>query len=386
MPLPLRPDQILPDDTGAVLVGRVWSASEGGPCPVLIRDGRVLNLISHAPTLSALLETAPLDPAAFGTLPDLGDLAAFLLPPEDPASLGQLLAPCDLQAIKAAGVTFAASLLERVVEERAGGDPARADSLRSELSATIGKEFAAIRPGSPEAGRLRDSLKARGLWSQYLEVGFGEYAEIFTKAQPMSSVGCGAEIGILAASDWNNPEPEVALAVTSKGKIIGATLANDVNLRDMEGRSALLLGKAKDNNASCAIGPFIRLFDQHFTLDTVANAAISLDIEGEDGFHLSGESDMSLISRSPQQLVSQAIGAHHQYPDGLLLLLGTMFAPIQDRRAPGQGFTHETGDRVSISTPSLGTLINVTTTAEAAPPWTFGTGALMANLAKRGAL
>ena len=202
----------------------------------------------------------------------------------------------------------------------------------------------------------------------------------------MSSVGGGAEIGILAASDWNNPEPEVALAVTSKGKIIGATLANDVNLRDMEGRSALLLGKAKDNNASSAIGPFIRLFDEHFTLDTVATAAISLDIEGEDGFHLSGESDMSLISRSPQQLVSQAIGAHHQYPDGLLLLLGTMFAPIQDRRAPGQGFTHEAGDRVSISTPSLGTLINVTTTAEAAPPWTFGTGALMANLAKRGAL
>lgn len=386
MDLPLTSDQILPQDPDAVLIGRVWLNEAGGPCPVLINDGRVINLISVAPTVSALLESALPDRADLSGLPDLGSLDEFLLPEDDERCRGRLLAPCDLQAIKAAGVTFAASLLERVVEERAGGDPARAESLRAELSSTIASDFAAIKPGSAEANALRARLKAEGLWSQYLEVGFGDYAEIFTKAQPMSAVGCGAEIGILSASDWNNPEPEVALAVTSKGKIVGATLANDVNLRDMEGRSALLLGKAKDNNASCAIGPFIRLFDGSFSLTSVASAHISLEVIGKDGFHLKGASDMSKISRTPEDLVSQAIGAHHQYPDGLLLLLGTMFAPVEDRRAPGQGFTHEAGDCVRISTPSLGTLTNWTTSSERAEPWTFGTSALMANLAKRGVL
>lgn len=382
----LCPEDILPADKNAFLVGRVWSKAENGPCPVMIHDGQVINLVEAAPTMSALLEQGALSSGDFRTLPVLGKLGAFLADEDDPGCLGHLLAPCDLQAIKAAGVTFADSLLERVVEERAGGDPAKAESLRAELSATIGREFAAIRPGSPEANALRDSLKAKGLWSQYLEVGFGEYAEIFTKAQPMSAVGCGAEIGILSASDWNNPEPEVALAVTSSGQIVGATLANDVNLRDMEGRSALLLGKAKDNNASCAIGPFIRLFDEAFTLDDISSAEIRLKIVGEDDFHLDGASDMSRISRTPGDLVSQAIGTHHQYPDGLLLLLGTMFAPVEDRRAPGQGFTHEPGDCVMISTPALGTLINWTTSSESARPWTFGTGALMSNLARRGVL
>ena len=386
MDLPLRSDQILPDDADAFLIGRVWSHEEGGPCPVLISGGRVINLIPVAPTVSALLESTLPDRAELSGLPDLGPLDAFLLPDDDERCLGSLLAPCDLQAIKAAGVTFAASLLERVVEERAGGDPARAEELRAELSATIAGDFASIKPGSAEADTLRTRLKAEGLWSQYLEVGFGEYAEIFTKAQPMSAVGCGAEIGILSASDWNNPEPEVALVVTSRGDIVGATLANDVNLRDMEGRSALLLGKAKDNNASCAIGPFIRLFDGDFGLADVARAEISLEVVGKDGFHLEGASDMSMISRRPEDLVSQAIGKHHQYPDGLLVLLGTMFAPVEDRRAPGQGFTHEAGDCVKISTRSLGTLINWTTASETAAPWTFGTGALMTNLAKRGVL
>lgn len=386
MDLPLISDQILPQDPDAFLIGRVWSKEEAGPCPVLISNGRVINLVSVAPTVSALLDSALPDRAGLSGLPDLGHLDEFLLPEDDERCRGRLLAPCDLQAIKAAGVTFAASLLERVVEERAGGDPARAEELRSELSSTIAADFASIKPGSAEANALRTRLKAEGLWSQYLEVGFGDYAEIFTKAQPMSAVGCGAEIGILSASDWNNPEPEVALAVTSKGDIVGATLANDVNLRDMEGRSALLLGKAKDNNASCAIGPFIRLFDGKFNLASVASAQISLEVLGEDGFHLKGESDMAKISRKPEDLVSQAIGTHHQYPDGLLLLLGTMFAPVEDRRAPGQGFTHEAGDCVRISTPSLGTLINWTTSSERAAPWTFGTGALMANLAKRGVL
>ena len=386
MDLPLRSDQILPDDADAFLIGRVWSHEEGGPCPVLISGGRVINLIPVAPTVSALLESTLPDRAELSGLPDLGPLDAFLLPDDDERCLGSLLAPCDLQAITAAGVTFAASLLERVVEERAGGDPARAEELRAELSATIAGDFASIKPGSAEADALRTRLKAEGLWSQYLEVGFGEYAEIFTKAQPMSAVGCGAEIGILSASDWNNPEPEVALVVTSRGDIVGATLANDVNLRDMEGRSALLLGKAKDNNASCAIGPFIRLFDGDFGLADVARAEISLEVVGKDGFHLEGASDMSMISRRPEDLVSQAIGKHHQYPDGLLVLLGTMFAPVEDRRAPGQGFTHEAGDCVKISTRSLGTLINWTTASETAAPWTFGTGALMTNLAKRGVL
>lgn len=386
MNLPLTPEQILPQDSDAFLIGRVWSKEEAGPCPVLISDTRVINLISVAPTVSALLESRLPDGAELTALPDLGPLDDYLLPAEDSRSRGRLLAPCDLQAIKAAGVTFAASLLERVVEERAGGDPSRAEQLRAELSATIASDFASIKPGSAEANALRTRLKAEGLWSQYLEVGFGEYAEIFTKAQPLSAVGCGAQIGILSASDWNNPEPEVALVVTSKGDIVGATLANDVNLRDMEGRSALLLGKAKDNNASCAIGPFIRLFDDNFSLSTIEAAEISLEVLGEDGFHLKGASDMSRISRKPEDLVSQAIGAHHQYPDGLLLLLGTMFAPVADRRAPGQGFTHEPGDRVMISTPSLGTLVNWTTSSEQAAPWTFGTGALLSNLAKRGVL
>ena len=386
MDLPLRSDQILPDDADALLIGRVWSKEEGGPCPVLISGGRVINLISIAPTVSALLDSALPDRSELSGLPDLGPLDEYLLPEGDERCRGRLLAPCDLQAIKAAGVTFAASLLERVVEERAGGDPARAEELRAELSATIAGDFASIKPGSAEADALRTRLKADGLWSQYLEVGFGEYAEIFTKAQPMSAVGCGAEIGILSASDWNNPEPEVALVVTSRGKIVGATLANDVNLRDMEGRSALLLGKAKDNNASCAVGPFIRLFDEKFSLAQVARAEISLEVVGKDGFHLKGASDMSMISRQPEDLVAQAIGKHHQYPDGLLVLLGTMFAPVEDRRAPGQGFTHEAGDCVKISTRSLGTLINWTTASETAPPWTFGTGALMTNLARRGVL
>jgi fumarylacetoacetate (FAA) hydrolase family protein len=187
-------------------------------------------------------------------------------------------------------------------------------------------------------------------------------------------------------SAWNNPEPEVVLVVSSAGRIVGATLGNDVNLRDVEGRSALLLGKAKDNNASASVGPFIRLFDKNFTLDDVRRAELRLTVEGDDGFRLEGASDMGKISRDPEDIVRQTIGANHQYPDGFVLYLGTAFAPTKDRGAPGQGFTHRIGDIVHVSSPKLGRLTNVMTTSRDAEPWTFGTAALMRNLAKRGLL
>jgi fumarylacetoacetate (FAA) hydrolase family protein len=238
-------------------------------------------------------------------------------------------------------------------------------------------------PGSEGAARLKEALIDENLWSQYLEVAIGPDAEIFTKTAPLASIGSGAEIGVRSDSTWNNPEPEVVLVVSSHGKIRGATLGNDVNLRDFEGRSALLLSKAKDNNASCAIGPFIRLFDDGFTLDDIRSAEVELDINGSDGFRLRGQSRMSEISRDPEELVRQAMSEHH-YPDGFVLFLGTLFAPTQDRDEEGRGFTHKVGDEVLISTPKLGTLVNTVTTSRDAPPWTFGTRALMRNLAERG--
>jgi fumarylacetoacetate (FAA) hydrolase family protein len=279
------------------------------------------------------------------------------------------------------------SLLERVIEEQAGGDAARADALRSSLLKDIGADLSAIKPGSPEAEKLKQQFIERGAWSQYMEVGIGPYAEVFSKAQPMSAVGFGADVGLHPDSKWNNPEPEIVLAVNSRAQAVGATLGNDVNLRDIEGRSALLLGKAKDNNGSCGMGPFIRLFDASFTIDTVRNAELRLLIEGaDDGFRLDGESRMREISRDPLDLVAQTAGAHHQYPDGFMLFLGTMFSPIKDRGAPGAGFTHKLGDRVSIASPSLGTLVNHVQRSDAIAPWTFGVRALYRNLAQRGLL
>ena len=296
------------------------------------------------------------------------------------------LAPCDLQAIKASGVTFVSSMLERVIEEQARGDPAKAESVRKAIVAVIGDDLSGIRPGSPEAVRLRDVLIGQNAWSQYLEVGIGADAEIFTKAQPMSAVGLGAEIGVHPQSKWSNPEPEIVLAVNSRGCTVAATLGNDVNLRDYEGRSALLLGKAKDNNASCAIGPFIRLFDESFTIDTVRGCELAMRVDGPDGYALEGQSSMAMISRDPLDLVGQAIGANHQYPDGLMLFLGTMFAPTQDRLGPGQGFTHVMGDIVTVATPALGALVNRVNRSDRIPPWTFGAGALMRSLAQRNLL
>ncbi len=368
----------LPQDANrAALVGRVWRDDLGGPSLVAIRGRRVFDITSRAlPTMRDLLEQD--DPAT--TLrategEDLGDVSGL-----------HLLAPADLQAIKACGVTFANSLLERVIEEMADGDPSRAGDLRAGLSDRLGVDISTIRPGSPEAEALKADLAARGFWSQYMEVGLGRDAEIFTKAQPMSAVGHGADIGILRASAWNNPEPEIVLAVDSRSRIVGATLGNDVNLRDIEGRSALLLGRAKDNTASAAIGPFIRLFDADFTLDDIRKAEVTLEVTGTDGFHMTGISSMERISRDPVDLVSAAMGAHHQYPDGMMLYLGTMFAPVQDRDTPDMGFTHHPGDRVTIASPALGRLVNVVRYAEDCAPWRFGTADLMRNLSRRGLL
>jgi len=379
----LRATDILPQDVDrARLVGRVWSKQAGGPCPVFLRSEVLYDASSVASTMSALLERTDLL-AQFDRqdLPALGSVQDFL-----DGSAGELLAPLDLQAVKAAGVTFADSMLERVIEEQAKGDPSQAQAIRAKLAPVLGDNLRGLVAGSDQAQQVKVLLQDMGLWSQYLEVGIGPDAEIFTKAQPMSSVGCGATIGIHPGSHWNNPEPEVVLAITSDGRIVGATLGNDVNLRDFEGRSALLLSKAKDNNASCAIGPFIRLLDDDFTLASVGELEVSLDVQGQDGFRMQGVSAMSAISRTPRDLADQLLNRCHQYPDGAVLFLGTMFAPTQDRRSEGQGFTHDVGDRVCISTPALGQLINWVDTSDACPQWTFGVGALMRNLAKRGVL
>lgn len=378
-------------DGAAVLVGRVWLPGEpAGPAVVAIRDGQVFDLTPLVPTMSELCNAA--DPVALARSPEarrLGELAPILANSRwdrrDPAT-PWLLAPVDLQALKAAGVTFAKSMLERVVEEQTKGDPSRAPAIRERIESIVGADLRAVRPGSDAAVRLKEHLVAQGAWSQYLEVGIGADAEIFTKSQPMSAVGHGAEVGILPASHWNNPEPELVLVVSAAGRIVGATLGNDVNLRDIEGRSALLLGKAKDNNASCSLGPFIRLTDASFGLDAMRMAEVELQVVGDDGFRLEAVSSMSEISRDIEDLARQAIGAHHAYPDGLVLFCGTMFAPVVDRDAPGLGFTHHPGDIVTISSPALGTLANRVNHCTQIEPWNFGAGALMRNLSKRGLL
>jgi fumarylacetoacetate (FAA) hydrolase family protein len=373
---------LLPDDgcTG-VLVGRLWiDGVAPGPRPVAVREAGLFDLSALAPTSSDLFELP--DPA----LQVAGHAGTFLASLEMAVAERRLLAPCDLQAIKAAGVTFADSLVERVIEERARGDAGAADAIRRQLSDAVGADLARVRPGSPQAEQLKAALIAAGLWSQYLEVGIGPDAEVFTKAQPMSAVGWGAQVGLHPKSVWNNPEPEVVLACASDGRVVGAALGNDVNLRDFEGRSALLLSKAKDNNASCAIGPFVRLFDATFGMDDVRAAELSLTVTGRDGFVLRGSSSMRRISRDPLDLVGQTVGAEHQYPDGFMLFLGTLFAPTQDRGAPGAGFTHRLGDKVHIRSSKLGSLVNEVTTSDLAPPWRFGARALMRSLSARGLL
>ena len=380
---------ILPSD--GVLLGRVRVPGSAFPRIVTVRGGRVVDITAKSgATVRDICEMA--DPASYvaaagGT--DVGSADSIVTgswAAKLSDSAPSLLSPIDLQAVKAAGVTFVVSLLERVIEEQARGDKAKAEALRGEITGLIGTDLSKLVPGSESAMKVKQTLIARGVWSQYLEVGIGPDSEIFTKSQPMSTVGYGADVGILPISEWNNPEPEIALVVASTGKIVGATLGNDVNLRDVEGRSALLLGKAKDNNASASLGPFIRLFDTSFSLDDVKSAEIALEVKGEDNFVLKGHSSMREISRSPESLVASAIGPHHQYPDGFVLYLGTMFAPVEDRGGVGKGFTHKANDIVTISTPALGSLSNRVRLSSECPPWTYGASHLMRDLASAGLL
>ncbi|OCP10065.1 MULTISPECIES: fumarylacetoacetate hydrolase family protein [unclassified Ensifer] len=372
-------------DRNGTLVGRVWLSQEKGPVLVVVRAGVVFDITTkEAPTMRDLLEMD--DPVAFVRAREgraICKLAEVLSAAPRVSEAPRLLAPCDLQAIKACGVTFARSMLERVIEERAAGNPDLASKIRERVMVLVGDSLRNLKAGSPEATKVKEALIEEGVWSQYLEVGIGPDAEVFTKGQVMSAVGYGDEVGLHPISRWNNPEPEVVLAVDSKGRVKGATLGNDVNLRDVEGRSALLLGKAKDNNASCALGPFIRLFDESYSIDDVRKAELDLRIEGEDGYVLTGRSSMKEISRDPLDLVAQTIGAHHQYPDGFLLFMGTLFAPVEDRDVPGQGFTHKLGDVVTISNAQLGSLVNTVRLSTECSPWTFGASHLMRNLAAR---
>jgi fumarylacetoacetate (FAA) hydrolase family protein len=379
---------ILPEDAAdAALMGRVWRPELGGPSIVAVRPDGVFDITAHFPTASQLAATD--DPAAALRQADgerIGDLDSLLAntatDARDPTR-PWLLAPIDLQVLKAAGVTFAVSMIERVIEERARGNPDSAAAIRAEVQRLVGDDLSKLKPGSAQAEHLKSVLIAQNAWSQYLEVGIGPDAEVFTKAPVLSSVGTGMDAGLHPKSVWNNPEPEVVVVVAPDGRITGATLGNDVNLRDFEGRSALLLSKAKDNNASCAIGPFVRFFDRDFTLEDVRRMDIALEVTGPDGFTLKGGSSIAQISRDPADLVAQTINAEHQYPDGFVLFLGTMYAPTQDRHGPGQGFTHVEGDLVTVATPKLGRLLNRMRHSGDCEPWRFGITALMRNLAQR---
>ncbi|RFC63889.1 MULTISPECIES: fumarylacetoacetate hydrolase family protein [Mesorhizobium] len=373
--------------TGTYL-GRLSVPGTAHPLVVTVRDGEVFDITSKdAPTVRDICEMD--DPASYvqnakgRRVGNLAEIASNSLGAHD-GKKAVLLSPVDLQAVKASGVTFVVSLLERVIEEQARGSAEKADAIRADIASLIGEDLSKLKPGSKEAMEIKAKLIERGVWSQYLEVGIGPDAEIFTKCQPMASVGFGADVGLHPVSTWNNPEPEVAVVASSKGKIVGATLGNDVNLRDVEGRSALLLGKAKDNNASASLGPFIRLFDDSFSIADVKSATVNLSVTGVDGFVLEGSSSMSEISRSPEELVAAAMGKHHQYPDGMVLYLGTMFAPTKDRDAKGHGFTHHIGDVVTISNEKMGALVNRVRLSTECAPWTYGVSHLLRGLSKAG--
>jgi fumarylacetoacetate (FAA) hydrolase family protein len=385
--------QLLPrDHDGATLLGRIWRpGAVSGPSIVVVDNGEVFDITAAHPLMAEILNSENPSALVQGIrdrehVGSALEVLANTHAPRSKTSGPRFLAPTDLQSVKACGVTFIDSLMERVIEEHCGGKAAGADEVRREIEAQIGNELRTVRPGTAEADALKSVLQARGLWSQYLEVGLGRQVEIFTKCQPLSAVGVGAEIGVHRESMWSNPEPEVVLAISAAGKIVGCTLGNDVNLRDFEGRSALLLGVAKDNNASCAIGPFIRLLDENFDVDDVRNLSVTLSVEGADGFSVRGVSNMAAISRDVEDMASQVIGAHHQYPDGLVLFTGTMFVPTVDREEAGAGFTHKLGDVVRIHSPRLGTLTNYVGYSDRIEPWSFGATHLMRNLAARGYL
>ena len=387
----LSATRCVPRDPGALLIGRAWIPAEDGPSVIALRGDDAVDLTRTYPTVSHLVNVATPGElrAAIKGAPVVTSTEALVSNSAEgtrDAARPWLLAPCDLQAVKASGVTFVASLLERVIEERARGNPALADGARREIQAIVGPDLRGVRPGSPEAARIKEVLLSREMWSQYLEVGIGPDAELFTKCPPMAAVGLGARVGVHPASVWSNPEPELDLVLNSAGAIAGVTLGNDVNLRDVEGRSALLLGRAKDNNASCAVGPFVRMLDDGFPLDAARRLSFQTTVEGLDGFRVSHTTHVKEISRDLADLAGQAHSRYHRYPDGVLLFIGTMFAPVDDRGVPGSGFTHKTGDVVSIVASELGALINEVVPCDEAEPWSFGTGALMANLARRGLL
>lgn len=387
----LTPAHSLPTDAAkALLAGRVWRPDADGPSVVVLRSDGVFDVSAAFPTIRDLCEqaspAAALKAANGERIGSVDEILANTNPDKRDTAKPWFLAPIDLQAVKAAGVTFAVSMLERVIEERARGDLSAAATIREQVKALVGDDLQRLKPGSEAAMKLKQVLIQQGAWSQYLEVGIGPDAEVFTKAQVMSSVGTGMDGGVHQMSSWNNPEPEVVVVVNSRGDIVGATLGNDINLRDVEGRSALLLSKAKDNNASSAVGPFIRFFDDGFSLDTVRNAVVTLTVTGEDGYKLTGGSSIAKISRDPTEIVKQTIGCHHQYPDGFVLFLGTMFAPVEDRDVKGQGFTHKQGDIVTVATPSLGRLVNRMRFSHECPAWTYGASHLMRNLSRRGLL
>jgi len=387
----LSATRCLPRDPGALLIGRAWIPAEDGPSVIAVRGDDAVDLTRTYPTVSHLVNVAMPGElrAAIKGAPVVTGIEALVSNSVEggrDAARPWLLAPCDLQAVKASGVTFVASLLERVIEERARGNPALADGARREIQAIVGPDLRGVRPGSPEAARIKEILLSRDMWSQYLEVGIGPDAELFTKCPPMAAVGLGARVGVHPASVWSNPEPELVLVLNSAGAIAGVSLGNDVNLRDVEGRSALLLGRAKDNNASCAVGPFVRMLDDGFPLDAARRLSFQTTVEGIDGFRISHTTHVNEISRDLADLAGQAHSRYHRYPDGVLLFVGTMFAPVDDRGAPGSGFTHKTGDLVSIAARELGALVNEVVPCDQAEPWSFGTGALMGNLARRGLL
>ncbi|HMO27359.1 MAG TPA: fumarylacetoacetate hydrolase family protein [Tepidisphaeraceae bacterium] len=390
------PRAVLP--RGGPRVGRCWApagrSGEGvaGPCVVTVRDGAVIDLSETFETFSALLNhDHPLEAvrSAKGRVLAPADqvIRDSLYPHRADRLIDEqrvvLLAPNDLCATKACGVTFIRSLLERVVEEKAQGDPTKAADIRAMITHALGDDLSKVKPGSPQTVQLKKKFIDAGIWSQYLEVGIGPNVEIFTKAQPMSSVGYGQQVGVLPDSMWNNPEPEVVLAVSRRGRIVGVTLGNDVNLRDYEGRSALLLGEAKDQNGSSAIGPMVRLMDESFSVADITRLEVRLSVQGLDGFTVTGANRMSEISRSPEEIAQSVVCAHHQYPDATMIYLGTMFAPTEDRSAAGGGFTHHLHDRVEISVPQLGTLVNWVNHTDRIPPWEYGASELVECLVAR---